>query len=123
MSLHDFEISPPPTSPYRLSSIRFYTKRLFHRIALSLSRNLTFITKLLLLYFILLPTVLFVLLGYVFPSTYLTFPPQLRDSRHALVVVAHPDDESLFFSPSILGMTGRRQGVGDVGLLVLSSGE
>jgi LmbE family N-acetylglucosaminyl deacetylase len=33
--------------------------------------------------------------------------PQLRDCRHVLLLVAHPDDESMFFSPTIAGLTAQ----------------
>ena len=32
---------------------------------------------------------------------------QLRDCRHVLLLVAHPDDESMFFSPTIAGLTAQ----------------
>lgn len=86
------------------------------------SRRRKLIIEVFVAYFFLLPIVLFLLLGHIFPTTSLTFPPKLWESRHALVVVAHPDDEALFFNPAILAMTTRRDGVGDVGLVVISSG-
>lgn len=49
------------------------------------------------------------------------FPPSLRNAKNLLIVTAHPDDECLFFSPSILGvLSGNPEIVG--GLLVLSTG-
>ncbi|CAH7683162.1 putative deacetylase LmbE-like domain-containing protein [Phakopsora pachyrhizi] len=48
------------------------------------------------------------------------FPKTLRDSRSTLFVVAHPDDECLFFAPSILSTVRRAKSHG--ALLVLSSG-
>ena len=49
------------------------------------------------------------------------FPPALRQAKNLLIVTAHPDDECLFFSPSILGvLSGNPDTTG--GLLVLSTG-
>ncbi|KAE8440633.1 hypothetical protein EG329_007017 [Mollisiaceae sp. DMI_Dod_QoI] len=48
------------------------------------------------------------------------FPAALRRSKNLLIVTAHPDDETLFFAPSILGVLGNRETTG--GLLVLSNG-
>ena len=32
---------------------------------------------------------------------------QLRDCRRVLLLVAHPDDESMFFSPTVAGLTAQ----------------
>ncbi|EFP93400.2 N-acetylglucosaminylphosphatidylinositol deacetylase [Puccinia graminis f. sp. tritici CRL 75-36-700-3] len=48
------------------------------------------------------------------------FPSSLRGSKSTLFVVAHPDDECLFFAPSILATVQRAKSHG--ALLVMSSG-
>ena len=49
-------------------------------------------------------------------------PPALRQAKNLLIVTAHPDDECLFFAPSILGVLGRNPDT--VGaLLVISTGQ
>jgi hypothetical protein len=68
------------------------------------------------------PIVLYILLAYVLRGDPRLFPSTLRDAKNLLIVTAHPDDECLFFSPSILGiLEAKPQTVG--GLLVLSTGE
>lgn len=46
---------------------------------------------------------------------------QLARAKSLLVVTAHPDDETLFFAPSILGVLDEGSTRG--GLLVMSNGE
>ncbi|KAK3369433.1 putative deacetylase LmbE-like domain-containing protein [Lasiosphaeria ovina] len=48
-------------------------------------------------------------------------PPQLLAAKNLLIVTAHPDDECLFFSPSILGVLDRNKAITG-GLLVMSTG-
>ena len=52
----------------------------------------------------------------------LTFPPPLQKATNVLLVLAHPDDESLFFGPTILQLV-RRKPPSATHLLFLSSGE
>jgi len=67
------------------------------------------------------PIVLYVLLAYVLRGDPRLFPSTLRNAKNLLIVTAHPDDECLFFSPTILGiLEAKPQTVG--GLLVLSTG-
>ncbi|MBW0488704.1 hypothetical protein O181_028419 [Austropuccinia psidii MF-1] len=47
-------------------------------------------------------------------------PPSLKNSKSTLLVVAHPDDECLFFAPSVLATVWRAQSHG--ALLVMSAG-
>ncbi|KAK4160646.1 putative deacetylase LmbE-like domain-containing protein [Cladorrhinum sp. PSN259] len=68
-----------------------------------------------------IPVVLQCLIAYVVGSDARILPPQLLHAKNLLIVTAHPDDECLFFSPSILGVLERNKNtVG--GLLVMSTG-
>lgn len=63
---------------------------------------------------------LYVLLAYYLAKSPLLVPVAFQHARNILLVTAHPDDETLFFSPSI---TYRRDDPHTQrGLLVLSSG-
>jgi len=67
------------------------------------------------------PMVLQWVVAYVVGRDARILPPELLASRNLLIVTAHPDDECLFFSPSILGVLDRnRQTTGS--LLVMSTG-
>lgn len=68
--------------------------------------------------FTLFPTLLWLLLA----SQGSPLPSQLYDARRVLIVLAHPGDESLFFSPTILRLTGRPEQDKKTRLLVLSEG-
>ena len=46
---------------------------------------------------------------------------QLLAAKNLLIVTAHPDDECLFFAPSILGVLDRNRGITG-GLLAMSTG-
>ena len=59
--------------------------------------------------------------AYLVGSDARILPPQLLAARNLLVVTAHPDDECLFFSPSILGVLDRNKDMTG-GLLVMSTG-
>ncbi|EFY94990.1 GlcNAc-PI de-N-acetylase [Metarhizium robertsii] len=48
-------------------------------------------------------------------------PPELSKAKNLLIVTAHPDDECLFFSPSILGVLDRNKSIKG-GLVVMSTG-
>lgn len=80
------------------------------------------ILRLVLAYFLLFPTIVWLVLCTGLNSSSTTLPGQLHAAERVLVVVAHPDDESLFFSPTILHLTSR-PGLKKTGLLVLSQGE
>ncbi|KAH7360066.1 putative deacetylase LmbE-like domain-containing protein [Rhexocercosporidium sp. MPI-PUGE-AT-0058] len=65
--------------------------------------------------------VLQILLAYVVGSDFRLLPAELQQAKNLLIVTAHPDDECLFFAPSILGVLDRNlDTVG--GLLVMSTG-
>lgn len=68
------------------------------------------------------PFVLQILLAYVVGSDFRLLPAELQQAKNLLIVTAHPDDECLFFAPSILGVLDRNPNtVGS--LLVMSTGE
>lgn len=69
-----------------------------------------------------LPLVLQWLVAYIVGSDARILPPQLLAAKSLLIVTAHPDDECLFFSPSILGILDRNRDITG-GLLVMSTGE
>jgi len=103
-----------------LSTTIWSVKRLWRSGAHFLTHKRVFL-RTLLFYFILLPVILWMLLGHIAPFSQVTFPPQLRNAKRIMLVVAHPDDESLFFSPTILHMTKRRPEVA-MAILVMSAG-
>lgn len=70
---------------------------------------------------VLTPVILQWLIANVVGNDARILPPQLQHAKNLLVVTAHPDDECLFFSPSILGVLDRNKNVMG-GLLVMSTG-
>ncbi|KAL2128274.1 hypothetical protein VTI74DRAFT_9423 [Chaetomium olivicolor] len=70
---------------------------------------------------LLVPVLLQWLIAYVVGSDARILPPQLLAAKNLLIVTAHPDDECLFFSPSILGVLDRNRDITG-GLLVMSTG-
>lgn len=64
--------------------------------------------------------ILYFILAYLVPDTPVLTPPSLLFSARPLLVVAHPDDESLFFGPTILSLT--RDERKSLSILVLSCG-
>ncbi|KAL7946964.1 N-acetylglucosaminyl-phosphatidylinositol de-N-acetylase, a glycan bosynthesis protein [Trichoderma barbatum] len=68
-----------------------------------------------------LPLVLQWFLAYIVGSDARLLPPELLRAKNLMVVTAHPDDECLFFSPTILGILDRNRAING-GLLVLSTG-
>ncbi|KAG6009074.1 hypothetical protein E4U43_000056 [Claviceps pusilla] len=69
----------------------------------------------------LFPLLLQWVLAYILGSDARLLPPELLKAKNLLVVTAHPDDECLFFSPSILGVLNRNKDVRG-GLIVMSTG-
>jgi len=68
------------------------------------------------------PLILYVILAYAVRGDPRLLPTALQSAKNLLIVTAHPDDECLFFSPSILGvLEGEPKTTG--GLLVLSTGK
>lgn len=70
----------------------------------------------------LLPLAVWVIVCLVTNRGNLTFPPHLQQATNVLMVFAHPDDESLFFGPTILQLM-RRKDPAKTHLLFLSSGK
>lgn len=70
---------------------------------------------------LLVPVVLQWIIAYLIGSDARILPAQLLAAKSLLVVTAHPDDECLFFSPSILGTLDRNRDI-TRGLLVMSIG-
>ena len=66
------------------------------------------------------PLVVWFVLGWMLAGHPAFFPATLQDSKSTLLVVAHPDDECLFFSPSVLWASTRAHAA--TSILVLSSG-
>ncbi|SPQ22994.1 639a7789-5f66-48dc-94c0-d87af1cab84a [Thermothielavioides terrestris] len=70
---------------------------------------------------LLVPVLLQWVIAYIVGSDARILPPQLLAAKNLLIVTAHPDDECLFFSPSILGVLDRNRAITG-GLLVMSTG-
>lgn len=70
---------------------------------------------------LLTPVVLQWIIAYVVGSDVRLLPGQLQSAKNLLVVTAHPDDECLFFAPSILAVLDSNRGVKG-GLLAISTG-
>lgn len=90
------------------------------RTRLSLSRYLIII-------FIILPTIFYIFVAYLVPTSPALIPASLLLSKRPMLIVAHPDDESLFFGPTILRLTQTKHKAlageqKDLRILVLSSG-
>lgn len=71
---------------------------------------------------VLVPVLLQWVIAYLVGSDARILPPELLAAKNLLLVTAHPDDECLFFSPSILGVLDRNRAIKG-GLLVMSTGE
>ncbi|KAK4238976.1 hypothetical protein C8A03DRAFT_14601 [Achaetomium macrosporum] len=67
------------------------------------------------------PVLLQWVIAYIVGSDARILSPQLLAAKNLLIVTAHPDDECLFFSPSILGVLDRNKAITG-GLLVMSTG-
>lgn len=76
----------------------------------------------LLFVFILAPLIFHLVLAYHLANHPTLVPHEMREAKSMLLAVAHPDDESLFFAPTILG-TARANPHLSQGVLVFSSGE
>jgi hypothetical protein len=67
-----------------------------------------------------IPLTLYILLAYILAGDPRLVPHAIRNARNVLLIVAHPDDECLFFGPSILNRLGKPHVTRSI--LVLSSG-
>jgi N-acetylglucosaminylphosphatidylinositol deacetylase len=61
-------------------------------------------------YVLLIPTIIYLLI-ILTPIKHLQsfVPMEIKNTKNFLIVVAHPDDECLFFSPTILGLISRQK--------------
>lgn len=66
-------------------------------------------------------TIIFLFFAYFAPLSYLLLPPVVQNAKKVLLVVAHPDDECLFFSPTLSTFAHRLSGI-DLSILVMSLG-
>jgi len=68
-----------------------------------------------------IPSLLYLFLAYLIPTSPALIPVSLLLSRRPLLVISHPDDETLFFGPTVLGLTllGEPK---ELRILVLSTG-
>jgi N-acetylglucosaminylphosphatidylinositol deacetylase len=71
---------------------------------------------------LIVPVLLQILVAYVVGYDARLLPPALQQAKNLLIVTAHPDDECLFFAPSILGVLDKNPNIVG-GLLVLSTGK
>jgi N-acetylglucosaminylphosphatidylinositol deacetylase len=83
-----------------------------------LSRRIPFLS--ILRYIIIIPLFMYLLIILTPIKNLQSFiPMEIRNTKKFLIVVAHPDDECLFFSPTILGLISREK-IGHI--LVFSTG-
>ncbi|KAH8695107.1 putative glycan biosynthesis protein [Talaromyces proteolyticus] len=82
-------------------------------------RKATIVSTLFIVFF-LLPILMYILLGTFLANDPRLVPHAIRNAQNVLLITAHPDDECLFFSPSILHSWGKAHVNRHV--LVLSSG-
>lgn len=75
--------------------------------------------RLLCLAWLLASVLLHAVLAYLLRADVRLLPATIQRARSVLLVVAHPDDESLFFGPAVLGVGA---GGATMGVLLLSSG-
>ncbi|KAI9680379.1 MAG: hypothetical protein M1829_001265 [Trizodia sp. TS-e1964] len=68
-----------------------------------------------------LPVLLFLLLAYPLAHSPHLVPAPIQSAKNLLLVTAHPDDECLFFGPSVLSILARNANTTG-GLLVFSAG-
>lgn len=108
----------------RSQADRKYTTSMFSlasfRLAFRRNRLSTFRSIVLVL--LAWPLVLYILLAFLVPqgSPFLV-PVSLLASRRPLLVTAHPDDESLFFGPTVLGVV-KAGNLKKLHILVISAG-
>jgi N-acetylglucosaminylphosphatidylinositol deacetylase len=91
------------------------------RITFRLSRNRLLLFRLAILVVTVGPTALYILLAYLIPTSPALIPASLLLAKRPVLVTAHPDDESLFFGPTVLGLTKLGEPK-ELRILVLSSG-
>ncbi|KNZ53781.1 hypothetical protein VP01_3136g2 [Puccinia sorghi] len=95
------------------------TRTILNAISLGLRKHRTKI-RLLIIFLITWPLLCWTGIFLLFSDHPALFPDSLKSSKSTLFVVAHPDDECLFFAPSIVATVKRAKSHG--ALLVMSSG-
>jgi len=91
------------------------------RLTFRIPRNRVIFLRLIILSVALVPATLYFILAYIIPTNPALIPSSLLLSKRPVLVTAHPDDESLFFGPTVLGLV-RSGETKDLRILVLSSG-
>ena len=90
-------------------------------IRIRLGRSRLTLWRLVILFCLVLPLTLYIFLAYIVPVSPALIPVSLLLAKHPVLIVAHPDDESLFFGPTVLALN--KAGVKkELRILVLSSG-
>ncbi|KIH92586.1 hypothetical protein SPBR_03147 [Sporothrix brasiliensis 5110] len=79
--------------------------------SLSLSRRAWRLVSQIALFLVLFPPLLQWTIAYLVGGDVRLLPEDLQGAKNLLIVTAHPDDECLFFAPSILGVLDRNRGV------------
>ncbi|WAQ83896.1 hypothetical protein PtA15_4A345 [Puccinia triticina] len=119
------ELSHYPPAPKRSSSNSHHhqqrrsARTIINALSLGLRKHRTKF-RLLVVFLILWPILCWTGITLLFADHPGLFPGSLRSAKSTLFVVAHPDDECLFFAPAILAVVQRAHSHG--ALLVLSSG-
>jgi len=103
-----------------LASVLAQPKRLLTLTCQRLRRKRFALLRFVLLFILLWSWILYFVLAYIIPVTPALVPVSLLVSTRPLLIVAHPDDESLFFGPTILSITQAKHK--SMSVLVLSSG-
>ncbi|KAH8665284.1 putative deacetylase LmbE-like domain-containing protein [Tricladium varicosporioides] len=99
-----------------------FRRRVLSWVASTLPRRVLRFLPRLILSISLAPLILQILLAYVIGSDFRLLPAELQHAKNLLIVTAHPDDECLFFAPSVLGVLDRNSGDKVGGLVVMSTG-
>jgi N-acetylglucosaminylphosphatidylinositol deacetylase len=90
------------------------------RFQFRLNRNRTPLFRVLFFSLVIVPTTLYFLLAYIIPTSPALVPPSLIFAKRPVLITAHPDDESLFFGPTVLSLS--KMGAKEFFILVLSTG-
>ncbi|EGF98104.1 uncharacterized protein MELLADRAFT_118612 [Melampsora larici-populina 98AG31] len=121
--LSRLDLYPPPSNPSRAFSSNSLNRNRsgfnFNPISLLAFRGIRFKLNLLICFWIVWPMFWWIVTSILSDHPSL-FPISLRNSKSTLIIVAHPDDECLFFGPTIISILKKTKTHG--ALLVLSSG-
>ncbi|CAK7233992.1 hypothetical protein SEUCBS140593_008787 [Sporothrix eucalyptigena] len=107
--------------PPRITRLLAAVRRAPLRFSISLSRRAWRLLFQIALVALLFPPILQWTIAYLVGGDVRLLPQELQGAKNLLVVTAHPDDECLFFAPSILGVLDRNRGVHG-SLLSMSTG-